>query len=160
MTSNKILEATAGTGINQSTPTVSCSRARLSGVAQAQPPGRHHRRRLAGPAARLHRVPRPIVMTSNCLIEPQPAYRNRIFTLGPVGWPGIRHLDTDDLSLLVKAAESLPGFTEDVPAETVTTGFAHGAVLSVADRSRPSRPATSRGSCSSAAATVRPRRNY
>jgi hydroxylamine reductase len=78
--------------------------------------------------------PGPIVMTSNCLIEPQPAYRNRIFTLGPVGWPGVRHLDNDDLSLVIKAAQSLPGFTEDVPAETVTTGFAHNAVLSVADK--------------------------
>jgi hydroxylamine reductase len=78
--------------------------------------------------------PGPIVMTSNCLIEPQPAYRNRIFTLGPVGWPGVRHLDNNDLSLLVKAAESLPGFTEDAPEETVTTGFGHGAVMSVADK--------------------------
>lgn len=77
--------------------------------------------------------PGPIVMTSNCLIEPQPAYRNRIFTLGPVGWPGVRHLDTADLSLVVKAAAALRGFTEEVPAETVTTGFGHGAVLSVAD---------------------------
>lgn len=77
--------------------------------------------------------PGPIVMTSNCLIEPQPAYRNRIFTTGPVGWPGIRHVDNDDLALVIKAAQSLPGFTADVPAETVTTGFAHGAVLSLAD---------------------------
>jgi hydroxylamine reductase len=82
--------------------------------------------------------PGPIVMTSNCLIEPQPAYRNRIFTVGPVGWPGVRHLEvsgeTADLSLVVKAALSLPGFSADVPAETVTTGFAHSAVLSVADK--------------------------
>lgn len=77
--------------------------------------------------------PGPIVMTSNCLIEPQPAYRNRIFTLGPVGWPGIRHLDNSDLSLVIKAAQSLPGFTTEVPAETVTTGFGRDAVLSVAD---------------------------
>ncbi|TXI37982.1 MAG: hydroxylamine reductase [Mycobacterium sp.] len=78
--------------------------------------------------------PGPIVMTSNCLIEPQPAYRNRIFTTGPVGWPGVRHVDTDELSLVVKAAQSLPGFTADVPAETVTTGFGHSAVLGVADK--------------------------
>ena len=77
--------------------------------------------------------PGPIVMTSNCLIEPQPAYRNRIFTTGPVGWPGVRHVDTADLSLVVKAAQSLPGFTAEVPAETVTTGFGRDAVLSVAD---------------------------
>lgn len=77
--------------------------------------------------------PGPIVMTSNCLIEPQPAYRSRIFTTGPVGWPGIRHLDTADLSLVVKAARALPGFTSEMPPETITTGFGHHAVLSVAD---------------------------
>ncbi len=78
--------------------------------------------------------PGPIVMTSNCLIEPQPAYRNRIFTTGPVGWPGIRHVDTADLALVIKAAQALPGFTVDVPSETVTTGFGRDAVLSVADK--------------------------
>lgn len=78
--------------------------------------------------------PGPIVMTSNCLIEPQPAYRNRIFTTGPVGWPGIRHVDTTDLALVIKAAQALPGFTVDVPSETVTTGFGRDAVLSVADK--------------------------
>ncbi|MFN8225245.1 MAG: hydroxylamine reductase [Mycobacterium sp.] len=76
--------------------------------------------------------PGPIVMTSNCLIEPQPAYRNRIFTMGPVGWPGIRHLSSD-LSPVLGAARAMPGFTTEVPSETVTTGFGHGAVLSVAD---------------------------
>jgi hydroxylamine reductase len=81
--------------------------------------------------------PGPIVMTSNCLIEPRPAYRNRIFTTGPVGWPGIRHLDigadTTALAQVIKAAQALPGFTTEVPAETITTGFARDAVLSVAD---------------------------
>ncbi len=77
--------------------------------------------------------PGPIVMTSNCLIEPRPSYRNRIFTTGPVGWPGIRHLHTADLSPVIKAAQSLPGFTTEVPPETVTTGFARDAVLSVVD---------------------------
>jgi hydroxylamine reductase len=78
--------------------------------------------------------PGPIVMTSNCMIEPQPAYRNRMFTLGPSGWPGVRHLSNDDVSVVIKAAQSLPGFTEEVAEETVTTGFAHRAVLSLADK--------------------------
>ena len=90
--------------------------------------------------------PGPIVMTSNCLIEPQPGYRNRIFTLGPVGWPGVRHLDDHDkLTEVVAAAQALPGFTaEDVVAAenaaatdgastTLTTGFGHDAVLAQAE---------------------------
>lgn len=79
--------------------------------------------------------PGPIVMTSNCMIEPGQAYRNRIFTMGPVGWPGVRHLDTEQaVSVVVKAAQALPGFTEQVEEQTVMVGFGHGAVLSVADQ--------------------------
>lgn len=82
--------------------------------------------------------PGPIVMTSNCLIEPQPAYRARIFTLGPVGWPGVRHLThpvtcDNDYTQLVAAAKNTPGFTEEVTPESITVGFGHNAVLSVAD---------------------------
>lgn len=78
--------------------------------------------------------PGPIVMTSNCLIEPQPTYRARIFTMGPVGWPGVRHLTHDDLGILVKAASALPGYPATEPERTITVGFGHGAVLGVADQ--------------------------
>lgn len=130
----KVLEATAGTGINVYTH------------GELLPahgyPELHKHSHLVGNYGGAWQdqqrdfatFPGPIVMTSNCLIEPQPAYRSRIFTLGPVGWPGVRHLDNTDLSLLVKAAQALPGFVEDVPEETVTTGFGHGAVLSLADK--------------------------
>lgn len=131
---DKILAATAGTGINVYTH------------GEMLPahgyPELHKHSHLAGNFGGAWQdqqrdftaFPGAIVMTSNCMIEPQPAYRNRIFTLGPAGWPGVRHLDTADLSLVIKAAQSLPGFTEDAPAETVTTGFGHNAVLSVADK--------------------------
>lgn len=78
--------------------------------------------------------PGPIVMTSNCLIEPQPLYRNRIFTAGPVGWPGIRHINDGDFSAVVKAASALPGFTKTEEEKTVTVGFGREAVLGVADK--------------------------
>ena len=125
-----VLEATAGTGINVYTHGELLPAHGYPELHKhAHLAGNYGGAWLAGPAARLHRVPGPIVMTSNCLIEPQPAYRNRIFTTGPVGWPGIRHVETSDLSLVVKAAQSLPGFTVDVPEETVTTGFARGGAL-------------------------------
>jgi hydroxylamine reductase len=78
--------------------------------------------------------PGPIVMTSNCLIEPQPRYRARIFTSGPVGWPGLRHIENEDFSQVVQAALALPGFAEDAPAQTVTIGFGRDTVLGVADK--------------------------
>lgn len=78
--------------------------------------------------------PGPILMTSNCIIEPRPQYRQRIFTTGPVGWPGLRHLEGHDFSTLIQAAQALPGFAEDAPAKTITVGFGRDAVLGVADK--------------------------
>lgn len=78
--------------------------------------------------------PGPIVMTSNCLVEPQPAYRNRIFTAGPVGWPGVRHIADRNFSMVVQAAKALPGFKETAPEKTILIGFGRDTVLSVADK--------------------------
>jgi len=78
--------------------------------------------------------PGPIVMTSNCLIEPQPAYRNRIFTAGPVGWPGVRHISNGDYTMVVQAANALPGFAETAPEKTILIGFGKDTVLGVADK--------------------------
>lgn len=78
--------------------------------------------------------PGPILVTSNCIIDPQPQYRQRIFTTGPVGWPGLRHLEKKDFSVLVQAAQALPGFQEDEPEKTITIGFARDSVLGVADK--------------------------
>lgn len=77
--------------------------------------------------------PGAIVMTSNCLIEPNPRYRNRIFTAGPVGWPGLRHIANGDFSAVVQAALALPGFKAAEPEKTITVGFGREAVLGVAD---------------------------
>jgi hydroxylamine reductase len=77
--------------------------------------------------------PGPVVMTSNCLIEPQASYRNRIFTTGPTGWQGVRHIENHDYSIVVQAAKAMPGFTATVaPEKTVLIGFGHDAVLGVA----------------------------
>ncbi len=78
--------------------------------------------------------PGPIVMTSNCLIEPQPRYRARIFTAGPVGWSGVRHIANEDFSQVVQAALALPGFAEDAEEKRITIGFGRAAVLGVADK--------------------------
>jgi hydroxylamine reductase len=78
--------------------------------------------------------PGPIVMTSNCLIEPRPPYQDRIFTSGPVGWMGLPHIDSGDFSQVVKAAQALPGFAETAPERTVTVGFGRDAVLGAADK--------------------------
>ncbi len=78
--------------------------------------------------------PGAILMTSNCIIEPQPQYRQRIFTAGPVGWPGVRHISDKDFAPLIQAAKALPGFKDDVNEKTITVGFGRDAVLGVADK--------------------------
>ncbi len=78
--------------------------------------------------------PGPILMTSNCIIEPAASYRRRIFTTGPVGWPGLRHLENHDFSVLVQAANAMPGFAADSEEKTITVGFGRNTVLGVADK--------------------------
>ncbi len=78
--------------------------------------------------------PGPIIMTTNCLMEPQASYQDRLFTRNLVGWSGITHLPTTDFSDVIAMARDCDGFTEDdTTARTHLTGFGHNAVLGVAD---------------------------
>jgi len=80
------------------------------------------------------KFPGAILMTTNCIMEPQPAYAKRIFTSGLVAWPGVRHINNRDFTPVIQAALAAPGFTEDGPDKTILVGFGHNAVLSVADK--------------------------
>lgn len=78
--------------------------------------------------------PGAIVVTSNCLTNPElKGYADRIFTVGPVGWQGIAHIENDDFSPVIESALAQPGFAEDAPEEFVPAGFARNTVLGVAD---------------------------
>lgn len=77
--------------------------------------------------------PGAIVMTTNCLMPPHQSYQDKVFTLGPVGYPGLQHTSIRDISSIIAKAESMPGFESECDRGTVTTGFARNAVLSVAD---------------------------
>jgi hydroxylamine reductase len=79
--------------------------------------------------------PGPIIMTTNCIIEPRQSYKHRIFTRSVVGWPGVSHIEGDDMSAVVRAAMETPGFEEtEQKAAFLTTGFARNAILGVADK--------------------------
>lgn len=79
-------------------------------------------------------VPAAIYFTTNCIQEPKPSYQDRVFTGGAVAWPGTEHLQGRDYSALIQKALSLGGFKEEVQGETLMTGFAHNAVMSVAGK--------------------------
>jgi len=76
--------------------------------------------------------PGAILMTTNCLQRPQESYKDRIFTTGLVGWPGIPHISDGNFKPVIDKALSQPGFTEDAPGKTVTVGFGRNTVMSVA----------------------------
>ncbi len=78
--------------------------------------------------------PGAILINTNCIQEPQESYRDRIFTTGPVGWPGIPHLPAGNYDSLIERALSLPGFESDEDRGTVMCGFAHNAILNAADQ--------------------------
>ncbi|BAY22985.1 hydroxylamine reductase [Calothrix sp. NIES-2100] len=77
--------------------------------------------------------PGAIVMTTNCLVPPHESYKDKVFTLGPVGYPGLQHTSIGDISAIINKALSMPGFDSECDRGTVTTGFARNAVLGVAD---------------------------
>ena len=85
-------------------------------------------------------LPAPVLFTTNCLMPPKPSYADRVFTTAVVSYPGLTHIGEDkDFSPVIKKALELGGYSEDREfsgmngGKTVTTGFAHDAVLSVAD---------------------------
>eukprot|EP00624_Nannochloropsis_granulata_P001023 evm.model.NODE_14657_length_24266_cov_18.389475.5 len=81
------------------------------------------------------RFPGPIVVTTNCLIEPQKAYKDRIYTRGVVGWKDVKHIKDWDTQFpaVIEQALALPGFPEDTPKNVTMTGYGRNAVLGMAD---------------------------
>ena len=77
--------------------------------------------------------PGAILMTTNCIQEPKSTYKSRIFTSGIVAWPGVRHIENRDFTPVIEAALASDGFAEDGADKTITVGFGHSAVMSVAD---------------------------
>ncbi len=85
-------------------------------------------------------LPAPVLFTTNCLMPPRPSYIDNVFTTEVVSYPGVRHIGEDkDFSPVIAKALELGGYPENRQCTginggtTVTTGFGHGAVLSVAD---------------------------
>ena len=78
--------------------------------------------------------PGAIVMTSNCLINPEiKGYKDRIYTAGPVGWNGLPHIENHDFAPVIACALAQPGFAADAPEQTIPAGFGRNTVMGVAD---------------------------
>ncbi|MFW6035562.1 MAG: hydroxylamine reductase [Halothermotrichaceae bacterium] len=81
----------------------------------------------------------PIVMTTNCLVPPKDSYKDRVYTTGVVGFPGVKHIDdreegkVKDFSEVIEHAKKCDSPTE-LENGTIPGGFAHEAVMGVADK--------------------------
>ncbi|MCX6699868.1 MAG: hydroxylamine reductase [Methanomicrobiales archaeon] len=80
----------------------------------------------------------PVLVTTNCIVPPKDSYKNRVYTTGLAGYPGITHITSSadgkkDFSSLIAHAKTCPPPTAlDSSGRDLTTGCAHHAVLSIA----------------------------
>lgn len=85
-------------------------------------------------------LPAPILFTTNCLMPVKDSYADRVYTTGVVAYPGMVHIDAQkDFTPVIEKALALGGYDVDQTfcgingGTTLTTGFGHHAVLSVAN---------------------------
>ena len=86
-------------------------------------------------------VPAAILFTTNCIMPVKDSYKDRVFTTSVVEYPDIVHIDDNkDFSPVIEKSIELGGYKEDKKmtgingGDTLTVGFGHGTVLSVADK--------------------------
>jgi hydroxylamine reductase len=77
--------------------------------------------------------PGAIIFNTNCIQRPAESYKDRLFSWGQVGWPGIKHITGWDFSEVINKALESPDLPDN-PGQEILTGFGHNAVLGVADK--------------------------
>lgn len=80
----------------------------------------------------------PILATTNCVLIPAEEYGKRLFTTGVAGVPGVKHIYSDvegnkDFSEIIGLAKTCKA-PEQIDDLTLTVGFGHDTVLSLADK--------------------------
>jgi hydroxylamine reductase len=78
----------------------------------------------------------PILMTTNCLTRPKADYKDRIYTTGATGFPGVKHIEADengrkDFSAIIAQAKTCKAPTE-IETGSIVGGFAHNQVMALA----------------------------
>ncbi len=80
----------------------------------------------------------PILMTTNCIVPVKDSYKDRIFTTGMAGYPGVPHITPDndgtkDFTPLIDYAKSCEPPTE-IETGSIVGGFAHKQVFDLSDK--------------------------
>ena len=80
----------------------------------------------------------PLLITTNCIVPPKDSYKDRIYTTGPAGYPGVKHIAAgkdgkkDFSAVIAHAKKSQPPQDLQAPGRDLITGCAHNAVLALA----------------------------
>jgi hydroxylamine reductase len=80
----------------------------------------------------------PVLVTTNCIVPPKDSYKDRIYTTGPSGYPGVKHIAAgkdgkkDFSAVIAHAKKSPPPQDLQSPGSDLITGCAHNAVLALA----------------------------
>jgi len=81
----------------------------------------------------------PILMTTNCIVPPKDSYKDRLFTTGCAGYPGVKHIadrkdgEAKDFSPIIEMAKKCPP-PKEIETGTIVGGFARQQVLALADK--------------------------
>lgn len=128
----EILEATKGKGINVYTHGEMLPAHGYPGLKKYPHLAGNYGGAWQDQRAEFDAFPGPIVMTTNCIQKPKDSYKDRIFTVGVVGWPDVKHIENRNFAPVVEKALACDGFAEEGPDKEITVGFGHNAVLGVA----------------------------
>lgn len=80
----------------------------------------------------------PILVTTNCIVPPKDSYIDRLYTTGPAGYPGVKHIipsvegKKDFSGVIEHAKKSQPPQALPEAGRDLITGCAHDAVISIA----------------------------
>ncbi len=81
----------------------------------------------------------PILMTTNCITPVVDSYKDRIFTTGMAGYPGVKHIpdrvgaNPKDFSEIIELAKKCES-PKEIETGEIVGGFAHSQVLALADK--------------------------
>ena len=81
----------------------------------------------------------PILMTTNCIVPVKDSYKDRIFTTGMAGYPGVKHIlgrkdgKPKDFSEIIALAKKCDP-PQEIETGSIVGGFAHNQVLALADK--------------------------
>lgn len=81
----------------------------------------------------------PVLFTTNCIVSPKDSYKDRVYTTGVVGFPGVKHIpeaeegkEKDFSNIIAHAKKCKPPV--EIEKGEIIGGFAHNTVIGLADK--------------------------